>query len=104
MEETNLFDEWKVKLENVITRLYKLERNVLDLFPKLKQENLMENNKKIGKSNANFWNNLTISKHELLKYASHLDIIFMRSKNPISYLHRFFMRSYYDHVAVLIKD
>jgi hypothetical protein len=40
----------------------------------------------------------------LFRYASHLDIIFLRSKNPISYVHRFFMRSYYDHVAILIKD
>jgi hypothetical protein len=39
-----------------------------------------------------------------MKYASHLDIILLRSKNPIFYLHRFFMRSHYDHVGVLIKD
>ena len=64
----------------------------------------MQSNQKFGKSNVNFWNRLTISSHELFHYASHLDIIFLRSKNPIYYVHRFFMRSYYDHVAILIKD
>jgi hypothetical protein len=64
----------------------------------------METNFKLGGKSGNFWNNLVISTHELIKYGSHMDIILLRSKNPIFYLHRFFMRSYYDHVAVLIKD
>lgn len=33
-----------------------------------------------------------------------MDIILLRSKNPIFYLHRFFMRSHYDHVGLLVKD
>ena len=40
----------------------------------------------------------------MLRYASHLDILFMRSRSKISYLHRFFMRSHYNHVGILLKD
>jgi hypothetical protein len=47
---------------------------------------------------------MVISTQELLKYGSHMDIVLLRSKNPIFYLHRFFMRSHYDHVGVLVKD
>jgi hypothetical protein len=76
----------------------------LSIFPKLPVGRLLENNVKIGRTNRNFWNRLTISPQELLAYAGHLDIIFLRSKSTVSYLHRFFMRSYYDHVGILLKD
>ena len=58
----------------------------------------------MGISEGNFWNRMMISTQELLKYGSHMDIVLLRSKNPIFYLHRFFMRSHYDHVGVLVKD
>lgn len=76
----------------------------LSIFPPLAPAKLLENNQKIGKANINFWNTLTISPFELASYASHLDIIFFRSKSMFSGLHRFFMRSHYDHVGILLKD
>ena len=76
----------------------------LCLFPKIRKESILESNSKLGISEGNFWNRMLISTQELLKYGSHMDIILLRSKNPIFYLHRFFMRSHYDHVGVLVKD
>ena len=55
-------------------------------------------------ANVNFWNKITISIHELYSYASHLDIIFFRSKTPGSMFQRLFMRSYFDHVGILLKN
>jgi hypothetical protein len=65
----------------------------------------MQMNQKISNQyNSNFWNNIDISLQELVKYSSHLDILLFRSKSPIAYLSRLFMRSYYDHVAIIIKS
>lgn len=99
-----MWKEWRNGLEKVVSRLYALGTEDLELFPKIKSESLLETNFKLSSKTGNFWNSLVISVPELVKYASHLDIILLRSKNPLFYLHRFFMRSYYDHVAILIKD
>jgi hypothetical protein len=102
--ETATFEEWSGRLKQVADGLRWLQPQVLLDFPRLRSEELLQSNQKIGSSNGNFWNKLTISSGELLRYAGHLDILFLRSRNPFFYLHRFFMRSYYDHVAILVKD
>lgn len=45
-----------------------------------------------------------ISNKEFLSYANHLDIIFMRSKAGAIKFQRLFMRSYYDHIGIVVKD
>lgn len=103
-ENSNVFKEWERELNKVLLRLQILSPEDLALFPKIKPESLLDNNSKLGISEGNFWNRLIISIPELTKYGSHMDIILMRSKNPIFYLHRFLMRSHFDHVGVLVKD
>jgi hypothetical protein len=102
--EAATFEEWSCRLRQVADGLRSLQPQVLGEFPRVRQEELLQANQKFGSSNGNFWNKLTISSGELLRYAGHLDILFLRSRNPFFYLHRFFMRSYYDHVAILVKD
>lgn len=82
-----------------------MDLDISNYFPKIYIENLLQTNQKIASQyNHNYWNKLDISEHELYAYCSHLDILLLRSKNPVSYLSRFFMRSYYDHVALIIKS
>ena len=76
----------------------------LSIYSSIPPSVLLEANQKIGKRNCNFWNKLTISPKELLNYASHMDILFLKSKSIFSYVHRFFMRSEFDHVGILLKD
>lgn len=59
-------------------------------------------NQKINQQN--FWNRIQISEQELKNYAHHLDIIFLRSKKPLSSFQRLIMRSNFDHVGLLLKD
>lgn len=75
------------------------------MYPKISIESLVQMNQKIASQyNHNFWNKIDISVTELSAYCSHLDILLLRSKNPVSYFSRFIMRSYYDHVALIIKS
>lgn len=37
-------------------------------------------------------------------FVNQLDIIFFKSKNPITSVHRLFMRSKFDHVGILLRD
>ena len=99
----SMYNDWfkalKQTLSNIKTNLLHLS-----IFPKIPPAAIMDCHQKIGKSNANFWNRITITPSELMNYGSHLDIIFLRSKSLFSSIHRFFMRSHYDHVGILLKD
>lgn len=77
----------------------------MTLYPQISIESLLQMNQKFASQyNYNYWNKLDISVPELCAYSSHLDILLLRSKNPVAYVSRFFMRSYYDHVALVIKS
>lgn len=97
------YNQWLNALREAIADI-KTNLLHLSVFSPLTSERLLESNQKIGKSNQNFWNSINISPKELLIYASHLDIVFLRSRSRFSCLHRFFMRSRYDHVGLLLKD
>lgn len=78
---------------------------MLSLYPEISIDNLVQVNQKIGSQyNHNFWNKIDISMAELCAYCGHLDILLFRSKHPASYFSRFLMRSYYDHVALIIRS
>ena len=86
------YNEWLKAFRLVISDI-KINLLHLSIYPRLSASVVLEANQKIGRTNGNFWNKLTISPKELLNYASHMDILFMRSKSTFSTLHRFFMRS-----------
>jgi hypothetical protein len=104
VEEGNVFKEWERALRKVVESLQSMAPEELLWFPRIRRERLLESNSKLGTSEGNFWNSSLISAQELLKYASHMDLLLLRSKNPIFYLHRLLMRSHFDHVGLLLKD
>lgn len=56
-----MWKEWRNTLEKVISRLYLMGNEDLELFPKIKSESLLETNFKLGSKTGNFWNSLVIS-------------------------------------------
>ena len=99
----NVYNDWLKVLKQTVSNI-KTNLLHLSIFPKIPPIAIMESHQKFGKSNTNFWNRITITPSELMNYGSHLDILFLRSKSVFSSIHRFFMRSHYDHVGVLLKD
>ena len=90
---------WKNKIEEV---LRKIILNQKYQAPKITSNQIESSHCKLY--NYNFWNRIYVSNQELLTYASHLDIVFFKSKATMASIHRLFMRSSFDHVGLLIRD
>lgn len=59
--DKDTFKKWITKLKLTLVHLNGMNTEIIEEFPRVLNVDLRQSNQKIGNSNINFWNKLTIS-------------------------------------------